>query len=256
MSFARGKRSQAISDRSGQAFPYKEMVKEWTGALVHISEYEPKHPQLDPPYHKADAVALQNTRSQDFQQPTLVNGAISSTGGQGMMTANLTLPGDFAFGTQSTQVTSNGITTSISSMFPEDPSLQNRRRELNAQLGQVTINEPAVVPVTYTVTVANPGTGNKYYIDSSVQATLSMVKGNTYTFDQAEGSNGGHPLRLSTTSNGTHSGGTEYTTGVTTNGTPGSAGAYTRILVDASAPSTLYYYCTNHSGMGGQINIS
>ena len=48
MSWARGKRSQAISDRSGQAFPYKEMVKEWTGALVHISEYEPKHPQLDP----------------------------------------------------------------------------------------------------------------------------------------------------------------------------------------------------------------
>ncbi len=62
MSFATGKRSQAISDRSGQAFPYKEMVKEWTGALVHISEYEPKHPQLDPPYHPADAVALHDPR--------------------------------------------------------------------------------------------------------------------------------------------------------------------------------------------------
>jgi len=37
MSWARGSRSQAISDRSGQAFPYREMVKEWTGALVHIS---------------------------------------------------------------------------------------------------------------------------------------------------------------------------------------------------------------------------
>ena len=140
MSFATGKRSQAISDRSGQAFPYKEMVKEWTGALVHISEYEPKHPQLDPPYHKADAVALQNTRSQDFQQPTVVNGAIVSTGGQGMMTANLTLPGDFAFGTQTTQVTSNGITTSISSMFPEDPSLQNRRRQVSMQINSVTVS--------------------------------------------------------------------------------------------------------------------
>ena len=140
MSFATGKRSQAISDRSGQAFPYKEMVKEWTGALVHISEYEPKHPQLDPPYHKADAVALQNTRSQDFQKPTLVNGEIASTGGQGMMTANLTLPGDFAFGTQSTQVTSNGITTSISSMFPEDPSLQNRRRQLISTIGNITVS--------------------------------------------------------------------------------------------------------------------
>ena len=48
MSYASGKRSLAISDRSGQAFPYREMVKEWTGALVHISEFEPKHPQLDP----------------------------------------------------------------------------------------------------------------------------------------------------------------------------------------------------------------
>ena len=138
--YATGKYSQRISDRSGAAFPYKEMVKEWTGALVHISEYEPKHPQLDPPYHKADPVALQNTRSMDFQQPTVVNGAIASTGGQGMMTANLTLPGDFAFGTQSTQVTSNGITTSISSMFPEDPSLQNRRRELISTIGNITVS--------------------------------------------------------------------------------------------------------------------
>ena len=140
MSWARGSRSQSISDRSGQAFPYREMVKEWTGALVHTSEYEPKHPQLDPPYHKADPVALQNTRSMDFQQPTLVNGVIASTGGQGMMTANLTLPGDFAFSTQSTQVTSNGITTSISSMFPEDPSLQNRRRQLISTLGNITVS--------------------------------------------------------------------------------------------------------------------
>ena len=70
MSFASGKRSLAISDRSGQAFPYREMVKEWNGSLVHISEFEPKHPQLDPPYHKADAIALQNPRTMKFQQPT------------------------------------------------------------------------------------------------------------------------------------------------------------------------------------------
>jgi len=57
-----------------------------------------------------------------------------------MMTANLTLPGDFAFSTQTTEVTSNGITTSISSMFPEDPSLQNRRREINTTLGNITVS--------------------------------------------------------------------------------------------------------------------
>ena len=106
---------------------------------------------------------------------------------------------------------------------------------------------------TFTVTVANPGAGNRYYIDGVLQATVLLGEGGTYKFDQSDSSNGNHPLRFSTTSGGTHSGGSEYTTGVTTNGSPGNAGAYTQIVVAASAP-TLYYYCTNHSGMGGQAN--
>jgi|TARA_A100000172_G_scaffold65094_1_gene44574 hypothetical protein len=106
---------------------------------------------------------------------------------------------------------------------------------------------------TFTVTVVSTDSGNKYFIDGVQQATLELVEGATFRFDQSDSSNGGHPLRLSTTSNGTHSGGSEYTTNVTTNGTPGSSGAYTQIQVAASAP-TLYYYCTNHSGMGGQAN--
>ena len=143
MSFARGKRSLAISDRSGQAFPYKEMVKEWNGSLVHISEFEAKHPQLDPPYHKADAIALKNTRSQKFQQPRTVaqnDSTLADSGGITVGVANLALPGDFAFRTQTFQVTSNGITTSISSMVPEDPALQNRRRNLDAIVGNVTVS--------------------------------------------------------------------------------------------------------------------
>ena len=108
------------------------------------------------------------------------------------------------------------------------------------------------VTKTFTVTVANAG-GNKYFIDGAQQATVLLGEGGTYKFDQSDNSNGSHPLRFSTTSGGTHSGGSEYTTGVTTNGSPGNAGAYTQIVVAASAP-TLYYYCTNHSGMGGQAN--
>ena len=64
-----------------------------------------------------------------------------------------------------------------------------------------------------------------------------------------------HPLQFSTTSNGTHGGGTAYTTGVTTVGTAGQAGAYVQIVISDSTPSTLYYYCSNHSGMGGTANI-
>jgi hypothetical protein len=60
--FATGKKSKAISDRSGMAFPYTEMVKEWNGSFVHISEFEAKHPQIEPNAHKADAQGLQDAR--------------------------------------------------------------------------------------------------------------------------------------------------------------------------------------------------
>ena len=46
--YASGKYAQMISDRSGLAFPYREMVQEWTGMWVHSSEYTPKQPQLMP----------------------------------------------------------------------------------------------------------------------------------------------------------------------------------------------------------------
>ena len=121
-------------------------------------------------------------------------------------------------------------------------------------VGSVTI---ASNVTNYAVTVASGtnsyGTGNKYYINGSVSPTLTLNEGSTYWFDQSDSSNSSHPLRFSTTANGSHGGGSEYTTGVTTTGTPGSAGAYTKITVASGAP-TLYYYCTNHSGMGGQAN--
>ena len=116
MSYAQGRRSMAISDRSGQAFPYKEMVREWTGALVHISEFEPKHPQIRRRRVVGDAIALQNPRAQDFT---------FKSGGARFTTIDLTLPGLFAFN-------SNG-------MQPDDGSEQNRRRQISFQTGQVTV---------------------------------------------------------------------------------------------------------------------
>ena len=109
---------------------------------------------------------------------------------------------------------------------------------------------------TYTVTVVSDS-GNKYRFDGfgTSAVTLDLAEGGTYIFDQSDSSNSGHPLRFSTTSDGTHGSGSEYTTGVTTSGTPGSSGAKTTIVVAASAP-TLYYYCTQHSGMGGQANTN
>ena len=106
---------------------------------------------------------------------------------------------------------------------------------------------------TFTVTVVSTGSGNKYFIDGVQQPTISLAEGFTYRFDVSDSSLGSHPFKFSTTSDGTHGGGSEYTTGVTTNGTTGQAGAYVQIEVAASAP-TLYYYCQYHSGMGGQAN--
>ena len=99
-------------------------------------------------------------------------------------------------------------------------------------------------------------TGNAYYYNGVQQQSFSLNRGKTYRFAQAHGSNSGHPLKLSATPDGTHAGGSEYTTGVTINGTAGDGSAYTQIVVDNNTPTTLYYYCTNHSGMGGNINIS
>ena len=106
---------------------------------------------------------------------------------------------------------------------------------------------------TFTVTVVSTGSGNKYFIDGVQQPTLELVEGGTFRFDVSDSSMGSHPFKFSTTSNGTHSGGSEYTTGVTTSGTTGQSGAYVQIQVASDAP-TLYYYCQYHSGMGGQLN--
>jgi len=80
MAFARGKFAKAVSDRSGLAFPYNEMVKEWNGSLVHYSEFEEKHPQLEPKKHTADPEALKNAKPEIklHGSDQLYNGSIST----------------------------------------------------------------------------------------------------------------------------------------------------------------------------------
>ena len=109
----------------------------------------------------------------------------------------------------------------------------------------------------YTVTVAagvnEYGAGNKYYFagESGASPALSLTRGLTYRFDQSDPSNATHQLLFSATPNGVwNGGGVEYTTGVLKVGTAGTEGAYTQITVPDDAPA-LYYYCINHSGMGG-----
>ena len=60
--YATGKYAKAISDRSGMEFPFNEMVREWNGSFVHISEFEPKQPQLEPKPMNGDSISLRNVR--------------------------------------------------------------------------------------------------------------------------------------------------------------------------------------------------
>ena len=125
---------------------------------------------------------------------------------------------------------------------------------------------------TYRVVVVSDS-GNKYRFRNSTNTatfaqsavTLELQSGGTYTFDQSDSTVASHPMKFSTTSDGTHGGGSSYNTGVTykLDGSTvtesayvsGFASATTRqIILNVQNTTTLYYYCHNHSGMGGQAD--
>ena len=103
--------------------------------------------------------------------------------------------------------------------------------------------KPTITDTTYVVT-APGGAGAGYYIDGVQRATVELQVGYTYRFDTSDSSNSSHPFRFATSSDGT-----TYSTGVTV------GSGYVDIVVTSSTPSTLYYKCTAHGGMGGQINV-
>ena len=129
----------------------------------------------------------------------------------------------------------------------QDPYYSYNKLSLPLSGATETVQRPA--EVTHTVTVA----GGKFVIGGVSQATLSLIEGGIYKFDQSDSSNSTHPFKFSQTSDGTHNRGTEYTKGVTYVGTPGSSGAYTQLVVPFGGLD-LYYYCGNHSGMGGSAS--
>ena len=119
-----------------------------------------------------------------------------------------------------------------------------------------------------TVTVVNPGSGNQLYIDGAYQASINLTPGFTYEFNQDAATNDGHPLEIGEVLEGS----TPYATGIQYYGST-SANTLTavsqadysnttnfnsyatrrvRLRITQNSP-TLYYYCSIHSGMGGNI---
>ena len=142
----------------------------------------------------------------------------------------------------------------IDALVDAAPSQLDTLNELAAALGDDsnfsgTVTASIATKLSIITDVAVTVAGGKFLLDGLSQATLHLQPGRTYKFDQSNSSNSSHPLRFSTTSDGTHNSGSQYTTNVTTVGTAGSSGAYVQIVVNHATPG-LYYYCGNHSGMG------
>jgi hypothetical protein len=130
--FAGGRHALAISDRSGMAFPYQEMVFEWTGMFVHTSEWEPKQPQLDLTYF-TDAQTLQNARPQasiSATEAARTGGGLPGSQTGGVPNQVTVLPG---FENTSGQSVYVGVATIPTSWYTNNTNL------LQIGLGSVTV---------------------------------------------------------------------------------------------------------------------
>ena len=112
--------------------------------------------------------------------------------------------------------------------------------------------------INFIVTVtSNPGTpspNNVFVIDGITQQNLNLIKGNTYRFDLSSSSNIGHPLIFQKIS-GESLSSTYYTT--SSNGSPGTIGSFVDLIIASNAPNeTIKYNCSNHNGMGANINVT
>ena len=236
--YASGKYSLRISDRSGAAFPYKEMVKEWNGSIVHTSEFEPKHPQLiQTKKQLADPEALRIAKGQ-------IADAIAFP------------PTD-------------GINFSSFQSEGMQPASISKDTIVSMALGALGVRDYVATGFAMTVAAKAGGGGNAYYADGLQQRAFQFQVGQVRSFSFSDNSSDGHPMLLSTTSDGSHSGGSVYTTNVAYR-LAGSTfvdqasyiAAFTSpsqtreliLTIDSSTP-TLYYYCPNHPAMGGSITI-
>lgn len=122
------------------------------------------------------------------------------------------------------------------------------RRDRNNVLPKTV--DPAELNVI-NVTVGTSGPNNVFFLDGRATPAITIFPNVRYRFMQKDSSNTGQRLAFSTTQDGIFtSGGVEYTTNVFQFGTPGLDG-YVDLLLDSTAPATLFYYSANGLGYGG-----
>ena len=210
--FAKGSRALAISDRSGAAFPYREMVKEWTGAWVHISEFEPKQPQLQPHPVGADPQGLMHARPARVEFPVqdiLPNNPFSTTGASQILSVSYPhnqinegtsyvrfqsvkeIVGGVAIATLELETTLNGaindtvntLTLTNSAAFPNAGFIVIEKVDQNATIfvGGATQNNPnfgQYINEVIQYTANNTGTG---VLSGLTRGTAAPFRGITFS---------------------------------------------------------------------------
>ena len=241
--FASARKALAICDVCGFSYKLKELRPLYvkgnnTNVLACPTCWNPDHPQLSlGEFPVNDPQALRNPR------PDTAELAPSRNNQYGFNPVGLNDP----FNLQDNNLI---VRSSVGSVVVTATSGTSSAINVTGVSSTSGIGAPTIsVNTGYTVTVANPGSGNRYYINGALQPTLTLSEGSTYVFNWSAAT--GHPFRFSTTSDGTHGGGSEYTTGVTID-----TSAYTSTIAVASGAPTLYYYCQFHSAMGGQLNTT
>ena len=123
---------------------------------------------------------------------------------------------------------------------------------IHADIIPTTVNTPnsskKTIQVEAAAKVVGSGTGNRYFIDGVQQKTLVVKAGETYKFAYPTN----HPLRFSSTPNGTHAGGAALVSGITINS---ATNEITIVMPNSSSYLEIYYFCTAHPNMGGKIII-
>ena len=189
-------------------------------------------------------------------------GTVTSVGGTGTvngltLTGTVTSTGNLTLGGTLGSIGNTQLTNSTISGVALGGSLSNLTAGTGITFSSgTTYNGSAAITINATATSSSiswsisAADSNNYTFSgpgivagNTTDPVLYLYKGFTYTFVNTTG--GSHPFAIRVAS-----GGAAYTAGVT-----GSQTGTQTFIVPMNAPSTLYYQCTLHSGMGNTINI-
>ena len=158
-----------------------------------------------------------------FKNESTIQSDLETTSGSSFYASGVQTSFYNTFATQLSKVLGGALCSTPLKNAVLDPSGQVGQAIFEGAVDVGSIQAPTG-DTTLVVTVVNYG-GNKFAIDGVTRPTLTLVRGATYIFDQADATNDNHVIQISATSTGANVG---Y---ATLTGTAGQAGAKTTVVV-------------------------